>query len=132
LIIYQRWIYRDDLQANPDIMYLFGDNVDRIGRGGQAKEMRGEPNAHGIATKVSPSNHPNAFFNDEKFLEQSKIIFNDFSAVFGKIAKGGTVIIPLYGLGSGLSQLPEKAPGLNTYLLRQIAYLTEIDKRIRR
>lgn len=132
MIIYQKWIYREDLQANPNVMYLFGDNVDRVGRGGQAKEMRGEPNAHGIATKVSPSTHPKAFFNDDEFMRFSQIIFNDFSAAFGKVAQGGTVVIPLDGLGTGLSKLPERAPRLNAYLLRQINYLITTDQRIKR
>jgi len=51
-ILYQDQIKRDDLRAHPDRIYLFGDNVARQGRGGQAKEMRGEPNALGIAYGV--------------------------------------------------------------------------------
>ena len=43
----QTWITRDDLRANRDLIYVFGDNVERAGRRGLAREMRGEPNAHG-------------------------------------------------------------------------------------
>ena len=50
----QKWIARADLKQNQDRIYLFGDNVERVGHGGQAKEMRGEPNAIGIATKLKP------------------------------------------------------------------------------
>lgn len=41
IVIKQKWIKREDLQNNPNIIYLFGDNVSRIGMGNQAGEMRG-------------------------------------------------------------------------------------------
>ncbi len=40
------------------------DSVQRHGLAGQAKEMRGEPNAIGVATKWAPSTNPKAFFDD--------------------------------------------------------------------
>jgi hypothetical protein len=40
-ILYQHRIYRMDLIANPNILYVFGDNTKRVGMGGQAGEMRG-------------------------------------------------------------------------------------------
>jgi hypothetical protein len=52
-IVFRQWI-------TP--FYVFGDNGRRIGFGGQAKEMRGEPNAIGVATEWVPTNRPNAFF----------------------------------------------------------------------
>ena len=60
-VMYQNWIERSDLQRNArsDRYYLFGDNLRRVGMGGQAKSMRGEPNAIGIATKNGPSMHIN-------------------------------------------------------------------------
>ena len=39
-LIRQAWITRRDLQANPSILYAFGDNEGRWGLGGQAKEIR--------------------------------------------------------------------------------------------
>ncbi|MEC7290450.1 MAG: hypothetical protein VXW22_10215, partial [Pseudomonadota bacterium] len=54
IILRQHRIYRQDLRANPGTIYVFGDNTERVGLGGQAKEMRGEPNARGIATLWSP------------------------------------------------------------------------------
>ena len=35
----EKIIKRDKLKSNPDILYLFGDNLLRKGLGGQAKEM---------------------------------------------------------------------------------------------
>ena len=53
-IVFRQWIMP---------FYAFGTSR-RIGFGGQAKEMRGEPNAISVATKWEPSNRPNAFFSD--------------------------------------------------------------------
>lgn len=39
IVIKQFRIYRKDIQANPHILYIFGDNLDRKGFGGQAAEM---------------------------------------------------------------------------------------------
>ncbi|SDK47143.1 hypothetical protein [Bradyrhizobium ottawaense] len=61
-VVFQNWITRNDLLDNRDKMYVFGDNVQRTGFAGQAKEMRGEPNAIGVVTKWAPSMQPTAFF----------------------------------------------------------------------
>ena len=53
MIVYRtdKVITRDKIKENPDVLYLFGDNLLRKGLGGQAKEMRGEPNTLGIVSK---------------------------------------------------------------------------------
>ena len=42
MIVYRtdKVITRDKIKENPDVLYLFGDNLLRKGLGGQAKEMR--------------------------------------------------------------------------------------------
>lgn len=47
-VVKQDQIMRRDLLDNQDKLYVFGDNMVRRGFGGQAREMRGEPNAVGI------------------------------------------------------------------------------------
>ena len=49
-----RFITREYVRANPDKIFLFGDNLEQRGLGGQAAAMRGEPNAVGIPTKKRP------------------------------------------------------------------------------
>ena len=68
-LVHQKLILNADLRANPDVLYLFGDNVLRVGFGGQAKEIRGEPNAVGVRTKHRPNMHPDAFFRAEEVLQ---------------------------------------------------------------
>jgi len=110
MIIYQSRIYRADLQANPDVLYVFGDNVKRVGLGGQAKEMRGEPNAVGVATKWSPGNHPNDYFSDTQLEKCRYIIWSDCNRLGEHHRDGGIIIVPLDGIGTGLSELPQRAP----------------------
>lgn len=109
-IIYQKWIHRVDLQANTNLLYVFGDNTDRVGMGGQAKEMRGELNAVGVATKWHPTMDESAFFSDARIDEQKAIILNDVKPVVEWLKQGKLVVWPLDGIGSGLSEVPTRAP----------------------
>jgi hypothetical protein len=129
MIIRQKFIHREDLQLNPSIKYLFGDNLMRQGLGGQASEMRGEPNAIGIATKVAPSTGPMSYFNDDMYMEHVKTILDDMMPAIEHIMNGGTLVIPTDGLGSGLSQLPARAPKVNKALNDLIDYLYDLDMR---
>lgn len=131
IVIKQKWIKREDLQANPNVIYLFGDNQLRIGLGGQAKEMRGEPNAIGICTKMSPSE----FMSDDTLEFNKSIIDDDFNRVKNKLAKLNTfwdwvkgrvvVVIPADGLGTGLAELPTRAPKTYKYLCEKLEQLKD-------
>lgn len=114
----QKWIERDDLKNNPDVFFLFGDNTVRKGLGGQAGAMRGEPNAIGIATKLTPTSGSNAFFSDQELEHNCRIIANDFRKAFQKRDEGHMIVVPADGLGTGLSELPERAPKTNEFLER--------------
>lgn len=107
-----RHITRDIVRANPEKIFLFGDNLIGIGYGGQAKEMRGEPNAIGIPTKKKPSMSPDSFFTDDEY--ESNIIA--IGKAFNRIPDNCTVVLPQAGLGTGLAKLPEKAPKTFAYL----------------
>lgn len=112
----QKWIMRDDLRNNPEAYFLFGDNTIRRGLGGQAKEMRGEPNAIGIATKLTPTSESNAYFSDDCYRENVRVIAQDFRKAFAMRAQGHMIVIPADGLGTGLSELPQRAPKTNKFI----------------
>lgn len=105
-------INREDVRANKDKIFLFGDNLTERGSGGQAKEMRGEENSRGIPTKKEPNNKPTSFFTDKEFASNKKA----FDKAFGKIPNDKTLVIPKAGLGTGLAQLSENAPQTFAYL----------------
>ena len=125
MIIFQHRIYRIDLRNNPDVLYVFGDNVDRVGLGGQAGEMRGEPNAAGVATKWSPFMDESAFFNDVDYDGIAKIIDTDFEPLFKAALNGKTIIIPADGLGTGLSEMPTRCPKLYQLVRNNIEILKQ-------
>jgi hypothetical protein len=115
-VIFQKFIYRADMRANPNALYVFGDNVGRIGTGGQAREMRGEPNAIGVATKWRSGMLVNDFFYDAQFEETKIIIDRDIEPAVEALKAGRIVILPLDGIGTGYSQLPQRAPETYAYI----------------
>lgn len=121
LIIRQTMIYREDLKSNPNLLYVFGDNLKRIGLGGQAGQMRGEPNAHGIATKVSPGMSDEAFFTEASV--DYKCVDKDIESLSLRLNQYDALVIPMDGLGSGLAELDVRAPKLFAYLNSRILTL---------
>jgi hypothetical protein len=97
------------LRSHPDHVFIFGDNLQRRGKGGQAA-IRDEINAMGLATKYAPGNHDLDYFTDRDFRRFSPDIINVLIA-----AQTDNVVIPFttrVELGTGLSELPQRAPKL--------------------
>lgn len=118
-IIYQSRVYRPDLEANPTVLYVFGDNVMRAGLGGQAKEMRGEPNAFGVATLEAPG----VPWTDEGFTGNCQAIDTDLRNLYYRRDQFEAVVFPIDGIGTGLSLLNTEAP-------RTFAYLNDLLKNL--
>lgn len=127
-VLFQKRIYSEDCGANrkADVLYVFGDNARRQGYGGQAGQMRDAPNAVGVATKWAPGTRPQDFFSDDDYEDCVKLIESDLKPIVNALEHGAIVIIPLDGLGTGLSQLPERAPRVYAYLSNRIRELTKI------
>lgn len=113
-IAFQQWITRNNLRDNRDKIYVFGDNVQRSGFAGQAKEMRGEPNAIGIVTKWAPSMAARAFFDDTAACKV--LVDRDLLVVEQALDRGRTVVVPADGIGTGLSRLSQYAPNLDAFI----------------
>lgn len=128
-ILYQKIIKRADLKRNcREVLYLFGDNLAEVGMGGQAAEMRGEPNALGIPTKRTPAMDEASFFTDDDF----DWVKNKYDSIFKGIRHRdascnrtgySVLVIPADGLGTGLAELPVRAPKIYAYLLLKISEL---------
>ena len=118
-IFRQAYIWRRDLQLNPHVLYLFGDNELRKGLGGQAKEMRNEPNAVGVRTKRAPGMAYEDFWHDkdpDELIRQVQMIDEDLIKVCLHLQRGGLVCIPADGLGTGLSKMDKYCPETKKYL----------------
>lgn len=119
-----RFITREYVRANPDKLFLFGDNLKRRGFGGQAAEMRGEPNAIGIPTKKSPSYKPGAYFSDDEFEQNKAAIDAAFAKILASVSDSiRVVVIPSDGLGTGRAQLDRRAPRTFAYLQQKLTEL---------
>jgi hypothetical protein len=119
LLIFQSRIYRADLKANPHAVYVFGDNEQRWGLGGQAAEMRGEPNAIGVATLEAPGK----YWSEARAAHQIAVIDADFKPVFSALQLNRAVVFPLDGIGTGLADLERRSPTTFNHLQAVIADL---------
>lgn len=126
-IIRQKFIKRGDLRANPSRIYVFGDNMVRRGLGGQAREMRGESNAIGVPTKWCPGTDTLDYFDDHDWqgCAVHMAIDGAFNAIEAALELGKDVVIPSDGLGTGLAELPTRAPKIHAYIEDRIRELEE-------
>jgi hypothetical protein len=101
-------ILREHLRKQPKAIFVFGDNMRRVGLGGQAKEMRGEPNALGVATLYAPGQ---PYRNGDLFALEA--VLKDLLCVAENLANNRTVIVPVSGIGTGYARLPQAYPALH-------------------
>lgn len=122
-LLRQSIILRKDLRANPQIYYIFGDNEERYGLGGQAREMRGEPNAIGIATLRAPGK----FWQETESAVrwQNRVLDQDFSTPLLLLRAGKVVVLPFDGIGTGLAALQSNSPSTWAYLQALLLRLQE-------
>lgn len=116
-LLFQKLITADDLRMNPKALYLFGDNAERIGKGGQAGVMRGHVNAVGIRTKWKPGRAKTDYYQDGPSHEMNAslacmFVDQDFQRVHEHASAGGLVVCPADGIGTGLAELQERAPSV--------------------
>jgi len=112
MIIYMDAITRDYVNTHPEYLFVFGDNDERMGYGGQANAMRGAVNSHGIRVKKSPTMQPDAFYKDDELEDNAKKIQSDITSMDKKVLmlKFEAIVFPTNGIGTGLAQLEQKAP----------------------
>lgn len=108
------------LRINSDKLFLFGDNNQRVGTGGQAI-IRNEPNAIGISTKLLPKDTADAFMTDSDLASNKITINEDIRKVKERASKEGkTIVLPKGGFGTGLAKLATKAPQTFAYLNKRL------------
>jgi hypothetical protein len=109
-----KYISRDYVRSHRSTtIFVFGDNMAERGYGGQAKEMRGEPNVIGIPTKWSPGRDDSEYFCDEdwtSYPDIARAIGTAFDKIESKLIEGYDLVIPADGIGTGLAELDKRAP----------------------
>ena len=127
-VLFMSSITREFVRKHPIFLFVFGDNLAGKGLGGQAREMRGEQNAIGIATKRSPSMNSDAFFSDSDIHNVIVMgaIKDSFRILEFHLLSGDVVVIPKNGVGGGLANLPVNAPLIDTFIKDSIERLVNI------
>lgn len=124
-------ITRAMVRAEPQTLFVFGDNLQRRGLGGQAAEMRGEPNGVGLPTKREPSTLPRAYLRDADLPLVQAAAAPDIARLTRHLAAGGDVVWPSAGIGTGRADLAHRAPAIARWYasvlgeLKRIAALTK-------
>ena len=115
------WYSVKDCLLNQTKLYIFGDNILRIGKAGQA-QIRDLQNTSGIATKFHPGMDNEDFFSDTQYEKCCNFINEDINKIKLRQSKGNyqTIVFPVDGLGTGLSQLAIRAPKVSKYLSERL------------
>jgi len=109
---------RAEVEADPENIYVFGDNLADAETGyvpsvTQAV-IRGLPNAFGIITKIDRKLSQESFLNDRNFGQYRFYLYNILFSLRNKLKAGKNVYVPMKDgqilLGTGKAQMPEKAP----------------------
>ncbi|MGL4962835.1 MAG: hypothetical protein ACRC67_16505 [Inquilinus sp.] len=114
---------REQIKAAPNQLFIFGDNFEQKGFGGQAAEARGEPNAVGIPTKRAPSMRPHAFLADADLPTLQEAAEPALQRLRQHQDAGGTVVMPAAGIGTGLANLAQRAPACWAWLCAELQLL---------
>jgi len=116
LIILQEEYYSvKQCKENPNNLYVFGDNSERWGKGGQA-QIRDEKNTFGIATKWKPTMDPDAFLSDGE--SSFNLVREDILKLLSLYQLGTyeNIIFPKDGFGTGLAMLSDVAPRIYEFM----------------
>ena len=120
--------YNDDLvNTNKDSLFIFGDNLLRYGKAGQAI-IRDNKNTFGIATKKAPDMNENSFYNDN--LECFEYVLQDILKLISTIRKTNynNIYLPSNGIGTGLAQLNKRAPYILNFINQSLYTIEQITK----
>jgi len=108
------WNNIDVMKSNTKF-FVFGDNCERWGKGGQAI-IRDLKNTIGIRTKKKPDNLSSSFFNDSEYESNCQLILEDILTIKEKNVLDIDVVLSKNGYGTGLAKMSEKSPETFNYL----------------
>lgn len=113
ILFFSGWYTPALVATYPDRVFVFGDNSLGVGLGGQAA-IRGLENTLGVPTKWAPHRGEPAFYSDEFF--DRPLITARLGQLMHLLARGTDVVVPgrfdAIELGTGLAELPDRAPQL--------------------
>jgi hypothetical protein len=103
-------------KQNANALFVFGDNDLQVGALGQAC-IRGQPNAVGVPTKKKPLRKgKDVFYTDAELERNKQIIDKAMDEIQFRGEDYEHIYFPKDGLGTGLAELPVRAPLTYQYL----------------
>jgi hypothetical protein len=87
------------LDTNPNAYFIFGDNIERQGRGGAAK-LRDHPHAISFITKKFPDNNDSSFYKPEEY---SSVFFEELEKLKRIVEARPNKTFYISQLGGGLA-----------------------------
>lgn len=99
------------VKNNPNKLFVFGDNMLRYGKGGQAI-IRDFPNTIGIATKRAPRTDKEAYFSDAD--DEMDTMLQDIRKLYliSRCNVFTHIVFPTKGIGTGRARMKSKSPML--------------------
>jgi len=92
-------ITKEYLDRNPNLVFVFGDNTDRVGMGGAAV-LRYHPQSLGFVTKIHPDNEETSFYTPSNYLDKYLI---EIQKLRDEITNNPDKIFLITKLGAGLA-----------------------------
>lgn len=121
LILVSRKFSVEQCRVNFDTLFIYGDNLERVGMGGQAI-IREQKNSLGFATKKAPSSGKDDYFTDEEYDTNCKIIEEEIVKIkkYADEYDYKAIAFPWAGLGVGLSNMQQKCPKTFCYMTMRL------------
>jgi len=94
-----KYVTEEFLRANPNVIFVFGDNLIRKGKGGAAK-LRDEPNTYGFITKKAPNNNDESFYRPPEYAD---VFYAELLQLAKEIEKNPERTYLISKLGGGLA-----------------------------
>jgi hypothetical protein len=115
-----------DVMKSSHKYFVFGDNCERWGKGGQAI-IRDLKNTIGIRTKKKPDNFSTSFLTDDEYNTNSKLILEDILVIKEKNLLDEDIVVSKNGYGTGLAKMSERSPLTFNYLNDSLKNLLHFD-----
>ena len=87
------------LRSHPDEIFVFGDNLLRVGTGGAAA-LRAEPNTYGFVTKKSPTHLDADYYRPDEYVP---VYLHELQELISEIRVRNTKTFLISKLGAGLA-----------------------------
>ncbi len=111
-----KYVTEKFLRDNPNVIFVFGDNLIRKGKGGAAI-LRDEPNTYGFITKKAPNNNDDSFYRPNEYLD---VFYAELLQLAKEIEKNPEKTYLISKLGAGLANKYKIYEGLIEPCLKKL------------